>query len=262
MEGPERPLTEDGVLAWARSLSDDPDAVVRYRHPFDGDLVHGGLACVDGERLWFASYDGGFGSGYLSHGDTDETLDRAWEQARHAARDLDWSELGPWQRAAVTALALGTTVSALPPQHRVGIESDLDRDWADWLWIQLRRGRLAPMRTLAARDHLLEAPVEASRAGRRTHACPLCGLPAPHQERYPRAVCDDCTRRAVAEDGRPVRGYNTSLGGGFQARYADGDDGTDGEVCDEVTRTGRVTVSGKPCSMGEARFGGVVVEAL
>lgn len=103
-----------------------------------------------------------------------------------------------------------------------------------------------------------QTPSYAARmSGPRTHACPLCGRPAPHLDRYPRAVCDDCRDRATDSAGRPVAGHNTSMSGGFEARFV-----ADGGVCDEVTRTGRCLVDGHPCAIGEARFGGVVVEAL
>lgn len=107
-----------------------------------------------------------------------------------------------------------------------------------------------------------QTPTYASRmdgpgGARRTHPCPLCGRPAPHQDRYPRAVCDGCRDRATDSTGRPVVGRNTTLSGGFEARFVPG-----GDVCDEVTRTGRCLVDGHPCAIGEARFGGVVVEAL
>jgi hypothetical protein len=75
-------------------------------------------------------------------------------------------------------------------------------------------------------------------------------------DRYPRAVCPDCHDRTTDSTGRRIAGYNTSISGGFEARYVDTD-----EVCPEVTRSERCWVDGRECSIGEARFGGVVVEA-
>lgn len=94
-----------------------------------------------------------------------------------------------------------------------------------------------------------------------THPCPLCGEPALHLDRYPHAVCLACGSRTVDSAGRRVVGYNTSIFGGFEARFAT-DDGTSGEVCDEVTQSGRCWIDGHECSIGEARFGGVVVQAI
>jgi len=87
----------------------------------------------------------------------------------------------------------------------------------------------------------------------------VCSRPAPHADRYPRSLCDDCTARAADSAGRRVRGFNTSLSGGFEARHL-GPDGVVGEICHEVTAGGRCWVDDHECSIGEARFGGVVVE--
>ncbi|MBF9523532.1 hypothetical protein BKG83_04730 [Mycobacteroides chelonae] len=94
-------------------------------------------------------------------------------------------------------------------------------------------------------------------ARRRTHPCPLCQSPTFHMERYPRSVCADCAARATDSTGRTITGYNTSLGGGFQAVFTDTQ-----QECDEVTRSNRCWIDGHPCGINEARFGGVVVEAL
>jgi hypothetical protein len=110
------------------------------------------------------------------------------------------------------------------------------------------------MRALAAQDQLLEAPA----AGRRyTHACPLCGSPALHLDRYPRSVCDACYARTTDSAGRPISGANTSMSGGFVAHFAGSTD-----ICTEVTATKRCWVEGRPCRIDEAHMGGVVVEAL
>jgi hypothetical protein len=260
---PDRPLTSDGFLAWARSLSADPATVVGHRHRLEEDPVAGGLVAVDSRRLYLAMHDGWYDVSPLSLvDDLDDHLDRVWARSRDAARPLDRERLGPWQRAALVALEQGTTVARLPPGQRVGIDSDADRDHADWCWMRLRRARRDPALTLAAADDWQRQPPDPSR--RHTHPCPLCAQPAPHADRYPRAVCDDCLARTVDSTGRVVVGWNTSLGGGFEARYAATATGAgvdDGEVCEEVTRTGEVWVEGHPCRMGEARFGGVVVEA-
>ncbi len=267
MPAPARPPTPESALAWAQASSANPAAVRPLPHAaFDADPTAGGYAFVDDTRWFYVCHNGTWGTGILGPAPGPAALlDEQLARNRHTARPLAWAELGAWQRAAITAVHAGTTVSDLTPAERPGIDSDLDRDHADWIWIALtdaaRRGRTDPVRALAADDALLEPPVPGSRAGRRTHPCPLCERPARHSARYPRAVCTACQDRAVDSLGRPVVGHNTSLGGGFVARYRLAD-GTAPEVCEEVTRTGRCRVDGHECSIGEAHFGGVVVEAL
>lgn len=62
--------------------------------------------------------------------------------------------------------------------------------------------------------------------------CPLCGTEQPAVARYPGYLCRDCVHRASTEDGRRLVLVNTSLEGGFAARYADTE-----ELCEEVTVT-------------------------
>jgi hypothetical protein len=90
-------------------------------------------------------------------------------------------------------------------------------------------------------------------------ACPVCGLPALTTPRYLRAVCDDCYERVTCVHGRRVHGYNTSFSGGFAAEHADGDPPT---ACEETTRSGECSIGDVTCRIGEARFGGVVVEVV
>ncbi|MDP0400487.1 hypothetical protein [Tsukamurella strandjordii] len=90
----------------------------------------------------------------------------------------------------------------------------------------------------------------------RTVPCPLCGNATPrYSERYD-AVCPSCHERAMCSHGQRVSGYNTSFSGGFEGRHADD------TVCAQVTGTGLVTVDGRACRMGEAKFGGVYVEPV
>ncbi len=259
-ERPTMPLTRATALEWARAAAPDPDAVRPFPHPgFEADPVAGGYAFVDDTRLYTACHNGSWGVGLLGVAPAPAArLDEQLRRNRHIARDLRWDELGPWQRAAVAAVRAGCTVGELPAADRAGLESEHDRDHADRVWIGLRRRDADPLRTLAAEDALMAPPSDDGR--RSTHPCPLCGQPAPHLDRYPRALCDGCGERTVDSTGRTVTGYNTHLSGGFEARYVAPDGSTD-EVCVEVTRTGRCWVGGHECSIGEARFGGVVVQA-
>jgi hypothetical protein len=231
-----------------------------FRHAeFEADRTAGGYAFVDDTQLFVACRNGSWGIGLLDAEEPPKKrLDEWLARNRHTARDLTWDELGPWQRAAVTAVRADVTVAELPAADRAGIETELDRDHADWIWIDLHhfRTRQDPLRTLAGDDSLMAPPTPPDRSGRRTHPCPLCGRPAQHMDRYPRSLCAQCHGRTVDSTGRPIQGVNTSMSGGFEAQYVVPDG-----VCDEVTSTGRCWVDGHECSIGEARFGGVVVQA-
>lgn len=75
----------------------------------------------------------------------------------------------------------------------------------------------------------------------------------PTNPRYPTAVCPACVERAVDEHGRPLRFYNHSLSGDFQAVYADSGEERAGHEC---------WIDGVWCWAGEARLGGIVVHPL
>ena len=84
--------------------------------------------------------------------------------------------------------------------------------------------------------------------------CPICGADQPALPRYPGYLCRECVSRASTEDGRRLVLVNTSLAGGFAARYADS-----GELCEEATVTHVVHVDGVRCRADESRVGGIVV---
>jgi hypothetical protein len=80
--------------------------------------------------------------------------------------------------------------------------------------------------------------------------CPICGHPRPRSDRYPDHVCADCVARAVDEDARPLRFFNTSMSGAFAASYVDTGEPRDSNLC---------FIDGVRCRADEARFGGIVV---
>lgn len=84
--------------------------------------------------------------------------------------------------------------------------------------------------------------------------CPICGREQPAVARYPDYLCRECAGRATDPGGHPLRFYNTSLSGGFVAKYADTDDLAEESV------THIVYIDGLRCRADEARFGGVVVQ--
>ena len=88
----------------------------------------------------------------------------------------------------------------------------------------------------------------------RTHQCPICaasGLKV--WNRYPDYVCGSCANKVVSETGRKLRFYNDSLSGGFTAEYADTGEKRHSHDC---------YIDGILCHAGEARFGGIVIEAV
>ena len=88
-----------------------------------------------------------------------------------------------------------------------------------------------------------------------TVSCPVCGKEQPAVARYPGYLCRDCVGRAATADGRALTLVNTTVSGGFAARYAD-----NGELAEEESVTHIVYVDGIRCRADEARFGGIVVQ--
>ncbi|WP_437300676.1 recombinase family protein [Sorangium sp. So ce426] len=86
-----------------------------------------------------------------------------------------------------------------------------------------------------------------------THRCPICGDPLELWPRHPRVVCGLCKHEATDEGGRPLEFFNTTFDGGFGARYADTGEPRDGRAC---------VIRGVRCRADEARFGGIVIEAI
>ncbi|MEV4706712.1 hypothetical protein [Actinoplanes sp. NPDC049316] len=84
--------------------------------------------------------------------------------------------------------------------------------------------------------------------------CPICRTEVRTNPRYPDHLCQDCATRAIAADGRPLKFFNTSATGGFEAIYAD-----DNTPAEAVTRDHVVFVDGVRCVANEARFGGIVI---
>lgn len=92
------------------------------------------------------------------------------------------------------------------------------------------------------------------------HPCPICGAPTGHLDRYPLSVCADCQARAADSAGRTVVGFNEGMSGGLTVFHVV--DGRPADISDEVMTSGLCWIDDIPCSMEEARFGGVVVQTL
>ena len=85
--------------------------------------------------------------------------------------------------------------------------------------------------------------------------CSICGATMKTLPRYPRRVCGTCAAKASDESGRALQFFNTSLGGGFIAYYADSNQ-------TETYPSHHCFIDGIRCYADEARFGGIVVEPL
>lgn len=99
-------------------------------------------------------------------------------------------------------------------------------------------------------------------AGSVSHPCPICGSPTAHTDRYPASVCIDCANRAADSAGRRIVGYNEGMSGGLIVFYAETERGPQSELAGEVMDTGRCYIDGIECTIGEARFGGVVIQPV
>ncbi len=227
----------------------------QWRHypnrELEDDPRIGGCAFLSGPQTLEILYYNGDSSGYALGKDraAQDILSEALAQRRHIYRDMNLDQLGIWQQAAVRALQENTSAAEL------GLDlSAQDLDYVQFLMITLQRAPGDPLRTLAQRDWMLKPPESKTY----THPCPLCGAATLHMARYPRSVCDACRVRAADSAGRRIVGFNTDFSGGFVAHFADAEE----QVCQEVTASNRCWIDGRPCSIDEARFGGVVIEAL
>lgn len=110
--------------------------------------------------------------------------------------------------------------------------------------------------------HGAVAPAPSAAPATPTHPCPLCGRPTGHQDRYPRSVCADCFARIADAAGRRIVAFNEGISGGLIVFYADSPTGAQSEIAGDVLESGRCWIDGIECTIGEARFGGVVVQRL
>ena len=86
-------------------------------------------------------------------------------------------------------------------------------------------------------------------------SCPICDTTTKTLPRYPRRVCGTCAAKASDESGRALEFFNTSIGGGFIAYYADSNQ--------TETHPGHLCfIDGIRCYADEARFGGIVIQTL
>ena len=96
--------------------------------------------------------------------------------------------------------------------------------------------------------------------------CPVCSKPVKTLERYPRSLCSQCSARVTDRSGRLVVFYDiqalpapnssgVTLIGGFYGYYAN-------TGLQEIYPSSTCYVDGITCEAKNARFGGIVIEAL
>lgn len=97
-------------------------------------------------------------------------------------------------------------------------------------------------------------------------ACPVCSKPVKTLEYYPRSLCPECSARVTDRSGRPVVFYDIqalptpnssgiTLLGGFYGYYAN-------TGLQETYSSSTCYIDGITCEAKNARFGGIVIEAL
>jgi hypothetical protein len=246
---------EKAAAATAEWASDPATVAEIYHAGFNADEQDGGLAFACDRGLVIFAFDGGTSwsidpGGYRQRA---QGIEAFWRENQHRNRSIALDDLNEWHRAAVATLVAGLdSVGQLPELARVGI-TNIAR--ADYIYVCLRRHARSQtqedsLRALAANDWIMEMDGDGDTA----HPCPICGRPAIGRAWQYNTICDECYSKPVCREGHRVDGYNTSLGGGFEAAHLD-----DKSVCDQVTRDGAVWIDGVECHMGEAKFGGVFV---
>lgn len=83
--------------------------------------------------------------------------------------------------------------------------------------------------------------------------CPICNIVVSPSARYPRCVCLECSLKTKTKEGRPLTFSNTHLMGGFESRFSDTGENYKEHEC---------WVDGVKCWADEARFGGIVIQAI
>lgn len=85
--------------------------------------------------------------------------------------------------------------------------------------------------------------------------CPICSELMPKSERYPNALCNKHYGECFDKDGNKVTHGNIDFAGGFVSYHT-----IDNTI---VKRDdGICYVRDKKCRVGEARFGGIVIQLL
>jgi hypothetical protein len=85
-------------------------------------------------------------------------------------------------------------------------------------------------------------------AGDASHCCPICSRSMPACARYPAYVCGRCADKAVDGDGRPLVYVDA---GGIGGISVEGASESGARTC---------FIGGIPCVVGEAKFGGFVMQ--
>jgi hypothetical protein len=86
-----------------------------------------------------------------------------------------------------------------------------------------------------------------------TKPCPLCNATVQFWERYPNAICQQCSSKTTDIGGDSVSYENESLSGGCEGFYTETEKPYLSEFC---------YVNGHKCIADEHRFGGIVIQLV
>ncbi|OBJ95256.1 hypothetical protein A5638_22310 [Mycolicibacterium fortuitum] len=185
----------------------------------------------------------------------------AWLAERiYRARPIALDDLGVCQRAAVLLLEADKHTA----WHELGSQfpQPHERAYAMHLWLRLQHGRnrgLDPIRVLDGWDSLTTTADEVGTWV--VHECSICNDLTDNIRGDELSVCAACREQVVCCHDTPIRGYNTTLTGGFAADHVDSS-GEHLERCDNATDTGNCWIQGIACTIGEIRIGGVYIRRL
>src|SRR2546427_6881962 len=116
--------------------------------------------------------------------------------------------------------------------------------------------RLAPdigSRDMKAKRKSIESshPTRLQQKGQQR--CGICHKPVTAYPRYPRYLCRTCAAKASDIHGSKLKFPNVDFSGGYKATYAETGEPYDSHQC---------YIDGIECRADEARFGGIVIEAV
>ena len=86
-----------------------------------------------------------------------------------------------------------------------------------------------------------------------TQFCPICHKPQEKSDRYPNYVCRECFEKASDFNGQKLLFSNIDISGGYRAKYQNTNEEYKSHIC---------YIDGIKCYVGEAKFGGIVIEKI
>lgn len=114
-------------------------------------------------------------------------------------------------------------------------------------WVEQTKKKLAESEAIFAQMREADKPPTES-----NQTCPICQSPVNVSERYPGYICQQCTCKAVDNQGKAITFYNKHMdGSGFQGYYSYPDSPYPHEHC---------LIDGVRCIARGAYMGGIVIQ--